>query len=57
VGTRHEAHLKDNASCQSYGKILSSIAAAGGVVKELLSFEIHKPAGFLTAMLLYLWLT
>jgi hypothetical protein len=44
--------LKDNDSHQSYGRILSSIAAIAGV-KKLPLFVIHEPAGFLAAMLVY----
>jgi hypothetical protein len=44
--------LNDNDSHQSYGRILSSIAATAGA-KELPLFVIHEPAGFLAAMLVY----
>jgi hypothetical protein len=40
VGTRHVAHVKGNASHQSCGRILSSIALVAGAVQELQSFEI-----------------
>jgi hypothetical protein len=43
--------LKDNDSHQSYGRILSSIAAVASV-KELPLFVIHEPAGFLAASML-----
>jgi hypothetical protein len=39
-----------------YGRLLSSTADIAGV-KELPSFAIHEPAGFLAAMFVYHWPT